>query len=52
MKGAEGIPARWSAPVGEDVFVGPGIQGISAPKTLRELTERTVALSGKLKPKQ
>jgi ADP-ribosylglycohydrolase len=48
--GAEGIPVKWIAPIGEDVFVGPGILGISAPKTLTELTERTEALIGKLEP--
>jgi len=46
--GSEGIPARWIEPIGEGIFVGPGIFGISAPKTLTELTERTVALIGKL----
>lgn len=50
--GAEQIPARWIEPIGEGVFVGPGIRGISAPKTLRELTERTMALIGKLKLQQ
>lgn len=50
--GAEGIPTRWIEPIGEGVFVGPGIRGISAPTTLRELTERTTALIGKLKPKK
>jgi len=46
--GAEGIPARWVEPIGEGVFIGPGILGINAPKTLSELTERTLALLGKL----
>jgi len=49
--GTEGLPARWSEPIGEGIFVGPGIVGISAPKTLTELTERTAALIGKLEPK-
>jgi ADP-ribosylglycohydrolase len=49
--GAEGIPARWSEPIGEGVFVGSGILGFPAPKTLTELTERTAALIGKLEPK-
>jgi len=48
--GTEEIPSRWSKPIGEGVFVGPGIRGISAPKTLAELTDRTVALHGRLKP--
>jgi len=48
LLGTEGIPARWSDPIGEGVFIGPGIHGIAAPKTLTELTERTSALLGKL----
>ena len=47
--GVEGIPNRWIEPIGEGVFVGPGILGIDAPSTLTELTERTSALIGKLK---
>ncbi|HSI85759.1 MAG: ADP-ribosylglycohydrolase family protein [Candidatus Methylacidiphilales bacterium] len=46
--GAEGIPARWIEPIGEQIFVGPGIQEITPPRTLSELTDRTVALLGKL----
>jgi len=51
IAGAEGIPGEWIAPIGGDVFVGPGIQGISAPKTLSELTGRTVAMIGRLQPR-
>lgn len=50
--GAEGIPARWIEPVGQGVFVGPGIRGINAPQTIAELTERTIALIGKLEPRE
>ena len=50
MVGVEGIPKRWIEPIGEGVFVGPGIRGIDAPGTLTELTRRTVALIGKLEP--
>lgn len=50
--GPEGIPTRWSEPIGEGVFVGPGILGINAPNTITELTKRTAALIGKLKPKE
>lgn len=43
--GASAIPERWSAPLGEDLvphrFTGP----IKAPKTLSELTDRTLALT-------
>ncbi len=49
--GPEGIPARWIDPIGESIFVGPGIIGLSAPQTLTALTDRIVALLGKLQPK-
>ena len=48
LHGPDGIPERWSRPLGEEVFVGPGILGLSAPRTLTELTTRTCALRGKL----
>ncbi|MDD2706965.1 MAG: ADP-ribosylglycohydrolase family protein [Verrucomicrobiae bacterium] len=40
--GREGIPERWLSPIGEEVFLGNGILGIRAPRTLTELTERTL----------
>ena len=43
--GAAAIPKRWQQPIGEGVFVGPGILDIAAPSTLTELTERTRCLS-------
>ncbi|MFA6960370.1 MAG: ADP-ribosylglycohydrolase family protein [Opitutaceae bacterium] len=49
--GSEAIPARWRQPIGEGVFVGAGIIGINAAASLGELTERTIALIGKLKAK-
>lgn len=49
--GAEAIPDRWRQPIGEGVFVGAGIVGIRAAASLGELTERSVALIGKLKTK-
>lgn len=52
LLGVEGIPARWIDPIGEGVFIGPGILGIDAPKTLTELTKRTVRLIGRLKPRK
>ncbi len=52
LLGVEGIPARWVDPIGEGIFVGPGILGISAPKTLTELTERTLRLIGSLEPRK
>lgn len=50
VHGAEKIPREWAAPLGEGVFIGPGIQGINAPKTLGELAKRTIRLIGKLPP--
>lgn len=50
--GREAIPARWAEPIGEGVYIGPGIQGIRAPETLAELTERTEAMVGKLQPRR
>lgn len=49
--GAQAIPSRWSDPLGEAVTIGPGILGIHAPKTLTELTRRTIALIGRLERK-
>lgn len=46
--GSEGIPQKWSTPIGDRIFIGPGIQGISAPLTVQELTDRTMALIGKM----
>jgi len=52
LNGAEHIPERWSKPIGDGVFVGPGILGIDAPATLDELTRRTARLMGKLEPRR
>lgn len=50
--GADAIPARWKNPIGDGVYLGPGIVGLdSAPKTLAELTQRQGAVMGKLKKK-
>ncbi len=48
LNGAESIPSLWSDPIGDGVFVGSGILGINVPRTLDELTRRTVRLIGKL----
>ncbi len=47
--GREGIPQRWSTPIGEGVAIGPGIIDANAPTTLSELTDRTLALLKKLR---
>jgi ADP-ribosylglycohydrolase len=44
LYGAEHLPEKWIAPLGDSVTIGPGIIGIRAPSTLRELTERSLAL--------
>lgn len=49
--GADAIPERWRRPIGEGVFLGPGILGIRSATTLGELTDRILALVGKLAPK-
>ena len=49
--GDKAIPHRWIEPIGDGVYVGPGIQGIRVPATLGELTSRTAALIGRLEKK-
>lgn len=39
--GAAEIPKKWLKPIGDEVIVGDGVSGISAPKTLAELSEIT-----------
>jgi hypothetical protein len=46
--GEEGIPARWREPIGNGVFVGPGIRNIDVASTLEDLTQRTMRLIGRL----
>ncbi len=45
LLGEDGIPERWKAPIGNAVWIGPGILDIAAPTTLEELTARTLALA-------
>jgi ADP-ribosylglycohydrolase len=51
MMPAVSISDRWKAPIGEGVYLGPGILEVPAPRTLGELTQRTGALIGKLSVK-
>ncbi len=45
--GPDGIDERWKTPIGDGVFLGPGIQGIHSADTLGDLTARTVVLAEK-----
>lgn len=50
--GLEGIPEKWKTPIGDGVYLGPGIRDLSsAPVSLRELTKRVIAVIGKLEKK-
>ncbi len=49
LHGAERLPEKWIAPLGDAVAVGPGIIGIRAPRTLQELTERSLALHARVR---
>lgn len=42
LLGPEGLPEKWVAPVGDRVVVSPPIKGFPAPKSLDELTKRTI----------
>lgn len=46
--GADQIPKNWIAPIGEDIQVSAAVKGFSAPKNLKELTQRTVAVARKV----
>lgn len=47
LGGLEGIPRKWSAPVGEQIVLHKFTGDCNPPATLKELTERTVALTEK-----
>ncbi|MGI6081549.1 MAG: ADP-ribosylglycohydrolase family protein [Limnochordia bacterium] len=40
--GADALPQKWIAPIGDAIVVSPPVKGFPAPKTVAELTERTV----------
>lgn len=48
IHGTAGIPASWSEPVGDDIVISPEVRGFNYPKTVSELTERTIVLNKKL----
>lgn len=42
--GADGLPKKWTVPLGDGIAIGEGIIGIKAPTTLGQLTERSLDL--------
>ena len=48
LEGTAGIPAKWRDPVGEGIVLHKFTGDCDAPKTLDELTDRTVALAEKV----
>jgi len=52
LLGLEEIPARWQEPIGDGIYLGPGIRDLAgAPTTLKELTGRVIAATGRLERK-
>ncbi|MBI3991620.1 MAG: ADP-ribosylglycohydrolase family protein [Candidatus Omnitrophica bacterium] len=45
--GTAGIPKKWSAPVGDEIVLHKFTGNCNPPKTVSELTERTIALAEK-----
>lgn len=48
IHGTAGIPASWSEPVGDEIVVSSEVRGFDYPRTVTELTERTVAINRRL----
>ena len=44
LSGTKGIPRQWREPVGETIVLHPYTGKFNSPKTIAELTERTVAV--------
>ncbi len=42
--GASSLPSRWLEPIGDGVVLGWGVEGLDAPATVADLTDRTVAV--------
>lgn len=45
LEGTAGIPAKWTAPVGTDIVLHKFTGDCDAPRTIAELTDRTLALA-------
>lgn len=48
LKGREGIPEKWSKPIGKNIKVGDYIRNLTTPKELEELTQQTCKLAKEL----
>ncbi len=48
LGGTKGIPPEWIKPIGDAIVLHPYTRGIDAPKTIAELTERTVEVGKKM----
>lgn len=48
LYGTAGIPREWAAAVGENITVSPEVFGINTPRTIRELTDRTLAVKAQV----
>lgn len=42
LSGPEDLPAKWVGPVGDTIVVSPPVKGFPAPRSLDELTRRTM----------
>lgn len=48
LGGTQSIPEEWSKPIGDAIVLHPYTRGLNAPRTVGELTERTVEVGRKL----
>ncbi|MGI6166490.1 MAG: ADP-ribosylglycohydrolase family protein [Limnochordia bacterium] len=46
--GRDALPQKWIEPVGDEIMVTPTVHGFDAPKTLKELTDRTCRMGMKV----
>jgi ADP-ribosylglycohydrolase len=45
----DAVPARWLAPIGDDLVLNRQVVGIAAPATIQDFTDEVVALRGRLR---
>ncbi|XID91990.1 ADP-ribosylglycohydrolase family protein [Paenibacillaceae bacterium WGS1546] len=44
LHGSQGLPDRWTRPIGEKIVVSPAVNGFPAPRNLQELTDRVCSM--------